>query len=155
MANNIASSNSLAANASELTANTSELTDNASELTANASELTPIAVKNLCEKIARKLGVDELYLFGSVARNAANRNSDVDFIYQFHNDSNLQSPQSTIEEARKKQELRLALSECLGRKVDLVNKDYVTKPLCDDGDLELQRKAFITAINKQPIYKII
>lgn len=148
MTNNIAFSNSIAANASELTANTSELPD-------NASELTPIAVKNLCEKIARKLGVDELYLFGSVARNAANRNSDVDFIYQFHNDSNLQSPQSTIEEARKKQELRLALSECLGRKVDLVNKDYVTKPLCDDGDLELQRKAFITAINKQPIYKII
>lgn len=148
MANNIASSNSLANNASELTAN-------ASELAANASELTPIAVKNLCEKTARKLGVDELYLFGSVARNAANRDSDVDFIYQIRNDSNLQSPQSTIEEARKKQELRLALSECLGRKVDLVNKDYVTKPLCDDGDLELQRKAFITAINKQPIYKII
>ena len=134
MANNIASSNSLA---------------------IGASELTPIAVKNLCEKTARKLGVDELYLFGSVARNAANRDSDVDFIYKIRNDSNLQSPQSTIEKARKKQELRLALSECLGRKVDLVNKDYVTKPLCDDGDLELQRKAFITAINKQPIYKII
>lgn len=141
MANNIASSNSLAANATELA--------------TDASELTPIAVKNLCEKIARKLGVDELYLFGSVARNAANRDSDVDFIYQIRNDSNLQSPQSATEEARKKQELRLALSECLGRKVDLVNKDYVTKPLCDGGDLELQRKAFITAINKQPIYKII
>lgn len=134
MANNIASSNSLA---------------------IGASELTPIVVKNLCEKIARKLGVDELYLFGSVARNTANRDSDVDFIYKIRNDSNLQSPQSTIEEARKKQELRLALSECLGRKVDLVNKDYVTKPLCDGGDAELQRKAFITAINKQPIYKII
>lgn len=80
MANNIASSHSLA---------------------TSASELTPITVKNLCEKIARKLGVDELYLFGSVARNAANRDSDVDFIYQIHNDPNLPSPQSTIEEARK------------------------------------------------------
>lgn len=134
MTNNIASSHSLA---------------------TDTSELTPIVVKNLCEKIARKLGVDELYLFGSVARNASNRYSDVDFIYQIHNDPNLPSPQSTIEEARKKQELRLALSECLGRKVDLVNKDYVTKPLCNGGDAELQRKAFVTAINKQPIYKII
>lgn len=134
MANNIASSNSLA---------------------IGASELTPITVKNLCEKIARKLGVDELYLFGSVARNAANRDSDVDFIYQIRNDSNLQSPQSSIEESRKKQELRSALSECLGRKVDLVSKDYVTKPLCKGGDAELQRKAFVTTINKQPIYKII
>ncbi len=134
MANNIASSNSLA---------------------ASASELTPIAVKNLCERTARKLGVDELYLFGSVARNASNRDSDVDFIYKIRNNPNPPSPQSTIEEARKKQELRLALSKCLGRKVDLVNKDYVTKPLCDGGDAELQRKAFVTAINKQPIYKII
>ena len=51
--------------------------------------LTPLIVQKLCAPIARKLGVKSLYLFGSVAQGTANRNSDVDFIYELQNESNL------------------------------------------------------------------
>lgn len=36
-------------------------------------------IKALVKPIAEKYNVDEIYLFGSYARNEANRNSDLDF----------------------------------------------------------------------------
>lgn len=113
--------------------------------------LTPSIVQKLCAPIARRLGVKSLYLFGSVAQGTANRNSDVDFIYELQNESNLEHETSRIV---RKQELMRSLADCLGRKVDLVNKSYVTQPLADE-DAEIQRKAFVTTINTKPIFQIV
>ena len=113
--------------------------------------LTPLVVQKLCAPIARRLGVKSLYLFGSVAQGTANRNSDVDFIYELQNESNLEHETSRIV---RKQELMRSLADCLGRKVDLVNKSYVTQPLADE-DAEIQRKAFVTTINTKPIFQIV
>lgn len=113
--------------------------------------LTPLIVQKLCAPIARKLGVKSLYLFGSVAQGTANRNSDVDFIYELQNESNLERETSRIV---RKQELMRSLADCLGRKIDLVNKSYVTQPLADE-DAEIQRRAFVTTINTKPIFQIV
>ena len=113
--------------------------------------LTPSIVQKLCAPIARKLGVKSLYLFGSVAQGTANRNSDVDFIYEMQDESNLERETSRIV---RKQELMQSLADCLGRKIDLVNKSYVTQPLADE-DAEIQRKAFVTTINAKPIFQIV
>lgn len=113
--------------------------------------LTPLVVQKLCAPIARKLGVKSLYLFGSVAQGTANRNSDVDFIYELQNESNLERETSRIV---RKQELMQSLADCLGRKIDLVNKSYVTHPLANE-DAEIQRKAFVTTINTKPIFQIV
>lgn len=113
--------------------------------------LTPLVVQKLCAPIARKLGVKSLYLFGSVAQGTANRNSDVDFIYELQNESNLERETSRIV---RKQELMQSLADCLDRKIDLVNKSYVTQPLADE-DAEIQRKAFVTTINTKPIFQIV
>lgn len=118
---------------------------------AHPLTLTPSIVQKLCAPIARRLGVKSLYLFGSVAQGTANRNSDVDFIYELQNESNLEHETSRIV---RKQELMRSLADCLGRKVDLVNKSYVTQPLADE-DAEIQRKAFVTTINANPIFQIV
>ena len=113
--------------------------------------LTPLVIQKLCAPIARKLGVKSLYLFGSVAQGTANRNSDVDFIYEMQDESNLERETSRIV---RKQELMRSLADCLGRKIDLVNKSYVTQPLADE-DAEIQRRAFVTTINTKPIFQIV
>lgn len=114
-------------------------------------DLTPSIVQKLCAPIARRLGVKSLYLFGSVAQGTANRNSDVDFIYELQSESNVDRETSRI---MRKQELMQSLADCLGRKIDLVNKSYVTQQLADE-DAEIQRKAFVTALNTKPIFKIV
>lgn len=113
--------------------------------------LTPSIVQKLCAPIARRLGVKSLYLFGLVAQGTTNRNSDVDFIYELQNESSLERETSRIV---RKQELMQSLADCLGRKIDLVNKSYVTQPLADE-DAEIQRKAFVTTINTKPIFQIV
>lgn len=113
--------------------------------------LTPSIVQKLCAPIARRLGVKSLYLFGSVAQGTANRNSDVDFIYELQSESNVDRETSRI---MRKQELMQSLADCLGRKIDLVDKSYVTQQLADE-DAEIQRKAFVTALNTKPIFKIV
>ncbi|MFU0538101.1 nucleotidyltransferase family protein [Gardnerella vaginalis] len=70
--------------------------------------LTPLVVQKLCAPIARKLGVKSLYLFGSVAQGTANRNSDVDFIYELQDESNLERETSRIV---RKQELMRSLAD--------------------------------------------
>ena len=118
---------------------------------AYPTTLTPSIVQKLCAPIARRLGVKSLYLFGSVAQGTTNRNSDVDFIYELQNESSLERETSRIV---RKQELMQSLADCLGRKIDLVNKSYVTQPLADE-DAEIQRKAFVTTINTKPIFQIV
>ncbi|RFT39696.1 nucleotidyltransferase, partial [Bifidobacteriaceae bacterium NR003] len=80
-----------------------------------------------------------------------NRNSDVDFIYELQSESNVDCETSRI---MRKQELMQSLADCLGRKIDLVNKSYVTQQLADE-DAEIQRKAFVTALNSKPIFQIV
>ena len=113
--------------------------------------LTPSIVQKLCAPIARRLGVKSLYLFGSVAQGTANRNSDVDFIYELQSESKVDRETSRI---MRKQEIMQSLADCLGRKIDLVNKSYVTQQLADE-DAEIQRKAFVTALNSKPIFQIV
>lgn len=113
--------------------------------------LTPSIVQKLCAPIARRLGVKSLYLFGSVAQGTANRNSDVDFIYELQGESNVDCETSRI---MRKQELMRSLADCLGRKIDLVNKSYVTQKLADE-DAEIQRKAFVTTLNTKPVFQIV
>ena len=108
-------------------------------------------MQKLCAPIARRLGVKSLYLFGSVAQGTANRNSDVDFIYELQSESNVDRETSRI---MRKQELMQSFADCLGRKIDLVDKSYVTQQLADE-DAEIQRKAFVTVLNTKPIFQIV
>lgn len=67
----------------------------------------------------KKFGVSSLSLFGSVARNEARRNSDVDILVEFDR------PIGLFEFAR----LKLYLEELLGREVDLVTPEALRKEL--------------------------
>lgn len=71
--------------------------------------------------LARKYGVEELYLFGSVARSEARKDSSIDFIYQLSQDA-----LSRIQAVRG---FRNDLRKVLGRDVDLTRKSYVTDPI--------------------------
>jgi predicted nucleotidyltransferase len=70
----------------------------------------------------KKFGVSSLSLFGSVARNQARQNSDIDILVDF------EKPIGLFEFAR----LQLYLEETLGRKVDLVTPDALRKELRED-----------------------
>ena len=70
----------------------------------------------------KKFGVHSLSIFGSVARDQARKNSDVDILVDF------EKPVGLFEFAR----LQLYLEEALGRKVDLVTPDALRKEFRED-----------------------
>jgi len=70
----------------------------------------------------KKFGVHSLSIFGSIARDQARKNSDVDILVDF------EKPVGLFEFAR----LQLYLEEVLGRKVDLVTPEALRKELRDD-----------------------
>ena len=70
----------------------------------------------------KKFGVHSLSVFGSVARNQARKNSDVDILVDF------EKPIGLFEFAR----LKLYLEEMLGRQVDLVTPEALRKELRED-----------------------
>jgi uncharacterized protein len=70
----------------------------------------------------KKFGVHSLSIFGSIARNQARKNSDIDILVDF------EKPVGLFEFAR----LQLYLEETLGRKVDLVTPEALRKELRDD-----------------------
>jgi predicted nucleotidyltransferase len=70
----------------------------------------------------KKFGVHSLSIFGSVARDQARKNSDVDILVDF------EKPIGLFEFAR----LQLYLEEALGRKVDLVTPDALRKEFRED-----------------------
>lgn len=74
-------------------------------------------------KLCRKYFVRELALFGSVLRDDFSNDSDVDFLVDFEEDATI----SFFELTR----LQRALSDLIGRKVDLVLKDGL-KPIIRD-----------------------
>jgi predicted nucleotidyltransferase len=69
----------------------------------------------------KEFGVHSLSIFGSIARNQARQNSDVDILVDF------EKPIGLFEFVR----LKLYLEEELGRKVDLVTPEALRKELRD------------------------
>ncbi|HLF72802.1 MAG TPA: nucleotidyltransferase family protein [Anaerolineales bacterium] len=69
----------------------------------------------------KKFGVHSLSIFGSIARNQARKNSDIDILVDF------EKPVGLFEFVR----LKLYLEEVLGRKVDLVTPEALRKELRD------------------------
>ena len=70
----------------------------------------------------KKFGVSSLSIFGSVARDEARKNSDIDILVDF------EKPIGLFEFAR----LQMYLEETLGRKVDLVTPEALRKELRED-----------------------
>ena len=73
-------------------------------------------------RIATAHGAYNIRVFGSVARNQARKNSDVDILVDF------EKPIGLFEYAR----LKLYLEEMLGRQVDLVTPEALRKELRED-----------------------
>lgn len=110
-------------------------------------ELDPQTITRIALPIARKYGVEELYLFGSMARDEAREDSDVDFIYRL--------PATDSQRSRTVRGLRNDLCKALGRDVDLTRKSYVTNAIDSDPLAELQRRAFVRNLGKYPMYRIV
>jgi predicted nucleotidyltransferase len=70
----------------------------------------------------KKYGIHSLSIFGSVARDQARKNSDVDILVDF------EKPVGLFEYAR----LKMYLEEVLGREVDLVTPEALRKELRED-----------------------
>ena len=74
------------------------------------------------KRTLKKYNVRSLSLFGSVARNEARKQSDVDLLVEFSR------PVGLFQFAR----LKMYLEEVLGREVDLVTPEALRKELRDD-----------------------
>lgn len=70
----------------------------------------------------KKYGIHSLSIFGSVARDQARKNSDVDILVDF------EKPVGLFEYAR----LKMYLEDVLGREVDLVTPEALRKELRED-----------------------
>lgn len=81
-------------------------------------DTTPQQIAEIARPIVLRHHVNELYLFGSMARGEGHADSDIDFIYQFDDTAN-----PMIDEWA----LRDDLASTFGREIDLVKND--TLPL--------------------------
>lgn len=81
-----------------------------------------IALLKSRKRQLKKFGVHSLSIFGSVARDQARKNSDVDILVDF------EKPVGLFEFTR----LKMYLEKTLGRKVDLVTTDALRKELRED-----------------------
>ncbi|NMM94372.1 nucleotidyltransferase domain-containing protein [Bifidobacterium oedipodis] len=108
-------------------------------------QTTPQQIADIARPIAAKHFVDELYLFGSMARGEGTAHSDVDFIYHFSPEAN-----PLIDSWA----LRDDLEQAFGRNIDLVRKDYFTTPL-GDRIAETQRILFVNSVTSKPMFRII
>jgi predicted nucleotidyltransferase len=70
----------------------------------------------------KKYGIHSLSIFGSVARDQAHKNSDIDILVDF------EKPVGLFEYAR----LKMYLEDVLGREVDLVTPEALRKELRED-----------------------
>lgn len=107
--------------------------------------VTPRQIAETARPIALRHHVDELYVFGSMARGEGRADSDIDFIYHLDDDSN-----PLIDTWA----LRDDLQEAFGRDIDLVKKEYITVPL-NDRLAEIQRVLFVNSITSQPMLRIV
>ncbi|WP_301894996.1 nucleotidyltransferase domain-containing protein [Bifidobacterium angulatum] len=114
-------------------------------LDAISRDTTPQQIAEIARPIALRHHVNELYLFGSMARGEGRADSDIDFIYQFDDTAD-----SMIDEW----DLRDDLASTFGRQIDLVKKQYITTEL-QDRLAEIQRVLFVNSITSQPMFRII
>lgn len=114
-------------------------------LDAISRDTTPQQIAEIARPIALRHHVNELYLFGSMARGEGHANSDIDFIYQFDDTAN-----PMIDEWA----LRDDLASTFGREIDLVKKRYITTEL-QDRLAEMQRVIFVNSITSNPMFRII
>lgn len=105
----------------------------------------PQQIAEIARPIALRHHVNELYLFGSMARGEGHADSDIDFIYQFGDTAN-----PMIDEWA----LRDDLASTFGREIDLVKKRYITTEL-QDRLAEMQRVIFVNSITSNPMFRII
>lgn len=114
-------------------------------LDAISRDTTPQQIAEIARPIALRHHVNELYLFGSMARGEGHADSDIDFIYQFDDTAN-----PMIDEWA----LRDDLASTFGRQIDLVKKQYITTEL-QDRLAEIQRVLFVNSITSQPMFRIV
>lgn len=114
-------------------------------LDAISRDTTPQQIAEIARPIALRHHVNELYLFGSMARGEGRADSDIDFIYQFDD-----AADSMIDEW----DLRDDLASTFGRQIDLVKKQYITTEL-QDRLAEIQRVLFVNSITSQPMFRIV
>ena len=114
-------------------------------LDASPRDTTPQQIAEIARPIALRHHVNELYLFGSMARGEGRADSDIDFIYQFDDTAN-----PMIDEWA----LRDELASTFGREIDLVKKRYITTEL-QDRLAEMQRVIFVNSITSKPMFRII
>lgn len=114
-------------------------------LDAISRDTTPQQIAEIARPIALRHHVNELYLFGSMARGEGRADSDIDFIYQFDGTAN-----PMIDEWA----LRDDLTSTFGREIDLVKKRYITTEL-QDRLAEMQRVIFVNSITSNPMFRII
>ena len=114
-------------------------------LDAISRDTTPQQIAEIARPIALRHHVNELYLFGSMARGEGHADSDIDFIYQFDDTAN-----PMIDEWA----LRDDLASTFGREIDLVKKRYITTEL-RDRLAEMQRVIFVNSITSNPMFRII
>lgn len=114
-------------------------------LDAISRDTTPQQIAEIARPIALRHHVNELYLFGSMARGEGRADSDIDFIYQFDGTAN-----PMIDEWA----LRDDLTSTFGREIDLVKKQYITTEL-QDRLAEMQRVIFVNSITSNPMFRII
>ena len=114
-------------------------------LDAISRDTTPQQIAEIARPIALRHHVNELYLFGSMARGEGRADSDIDFIYQFDDTAD-----SMIDEW----DLRDDLASTFGRQIDLVKKQYITTELQDRLD-EIQRVLFVNSITSQTMFRIV
>lgn len=114
-------------------------------LDAISRDTTPQQIAEIARPIALRHHVNELYLFGSMARGEGRADSDIDFIYQFDDMAD-----SMIDEW----DLRDDLASTFGRQIDLVKKQYITTEL-QDRLAEIQRVLFVNSITSQPMFRIV
>ena len=115
------------------------------EETRRVTGITPQQIASVARPIALRHGIDELYLFGSMARGEGRVNSDIDFIYHCAPDAD---PVIGVIE------LREDLREAFGRDVDLVRKDYLLEPQHDHLK-DLQRVLFANSVASRPMFRIV
>ena len=106
---------------------------------------TPGQIAAIAAPIARRHFVDELYLFGSMARGEGTADSDIDFVYRLSPRAN--PPIDTWA-------LRDDLERAFGRRVDLVRKEYFLTPRTDRL-AELQRVLFVNSVTSKPMFRIV
>lgn len=114
-------------------------------LDAISRDTTPQQIAEIARPIALRHHVNELYLFGSMARGEGHADSDIDFIYQFDDTAN-----PMIDEWALRDDLALTF----GREIDLVKKRYITTEL-QDRLAEMQRVIFVNSITSNPMFRII